>query len=218
MDSFLTEPVRRVVAFVIGNLVLPVGIGLVVDAGIGLSPVDLLIVGTADTTGWTVGTASWLIASACFVAALIARLKIRIWSLVSVFVTGLGIDATLSVVDTPGSLVAGIGMFVTGMVFVAAGAGLLVTANIGLSAPEAAGLALTRLRLSFPAARRVADVIFAGGGLALGASAGLGTVLFTVGFGSMVGFAVKTWTRVLRLDSVPSNIGTGTTTAVPATA
>lgn len=86
----------KYILFVIGILILTLGVSLTIQSNLGTSPFDALLVGLSKSAGLSVG--SWEIIIAVIVIACNASLKRQkpeIMGLLTAFITGIGIDLWL---------------------------------------------------------------------------------------------------------------------------
>jgi len=86
----------KYVFYVVGILILTLGISLTIQSKLGTSPFDALLVGLSKNVGLTVG--SWEIILALLLIgsnSLLARQRPEILGLVTAFITGIGIDMWL---------------------------------------------------------------------------------------------------------------------------
>jgi uncharacterized membrane protein YczE len=86
----------KYVVYVGGILLLTLGIALTIQSNLGASPFDALLVGLSLNVGLSVG--SWEIILACVLIcgnALLSKQKPEVLGLLTAFITGLGIDVWL---------------------------------------------------------------------------------------------------------------------------
>lgn len=86
----------KYVFYVVGILILTLGISLTIQSKLGTSPFDALLVGLSKNVGLTVG--SWEIILALLLIgsnSLLARQRPEILGLVTALITGIGIDMWL---------------------------------------------------------------------------------------------------------------------------
>ncbi|MHA6744053.1 YczE/YyaS/YitT family protein [Bacillus subtilis] len=83
----------------LGILILSLGISLTIQSGLGTSPFDALLVGLSKEIGLTVGSWEVLISVILLICnAILTRKKPILLGLITVFITGIGIDLWLFVV------------------------------------------------------------------------------------------------------------------------
>jgi uncharacterized protein len=176
-------------AFLVFGLILfAVGIVLLLESGLGLSPWDVLNQGIAEHTPLSFGAAN--VAVALVVLALAWRLGARIGPgtvanavLIGVFVDLLlRLSAAEDLAAAP--LVARVGMLATGILVIGAGSALYIGASMGAGPRDSLMLVLarrTRTRIGVVRMALEASVTLVG--FALGGTVGVGTLAFALGVG-----------------------------------
>ncbi len=119
--------------YVIGILILTLGISFTIQSDLGTSPFDALLVGLSINVGLTVG--SWEIIIAiiliCF-NSLLKRQRPEVLGLVTAFITGIGIDMWLLLVNnvvTPELLFSKFVCFGVGLVLIGLGTAIYLHTN-----------------------------------------------------------------------------------------
>lgn len=112
----------RYIFYVVGIFILTLGISLTIHSNLGTSPFDAVLVGLSNHVGLTVG--SWEIILAILLVgsnSILARQKPEIVGLITAFITGIGIDMWLLLLNDLAILwynqvvYFGIGLVVTGL-------------------------------------------------------------------------------------------------------
>jgi uncharacterized membrane protein YczE len=163
-----------------------VAIGCMVRADLGLPPWDVLHQGIAERTGLAMGTASIVVGVAVLLLWIPLRERVGVGTVANALIVGLVIDATMSVVDTPASLVARAGLLVLGIVLFGPGSGLYIGAGLGPGPRDGLMTALARRGRSVRTVRTAIELAVLAIGVALGGSVGIGTVVFAVTVGPNV--------------------------------
>lgn len=176
--------------FVSGLLILTLGISLTIRAGLGASPFDALLVGLSQSVGLTVGSWEVLIAILlCLCNALLSRQRPEILGLATAFVTGVGIDAWLFIMNRlfdPELLLSKLVCFGIGLVVIGLGTAVYLHARFAPSPLDRLTLlmrTLTGLNLFYT--RTILYVIFLIAAFLFRGPIGLGTLL-TVGLGGLI--------------------------------
>lgn len=123
----------KYVFYVVGILILTLGISLTIQSNLGTSPFDALHVGLSKNVGLTVG--SWEIILALLLIcsnSLLARQRPEILGLITAFITGIGIDMWLFLfhdVVTPDIWYSQAVCFVIGLVVVGLGTATYLHTN-----------------------------------------------------------------------------------------
>lgn len=191
--SLRTRLVRLVVSWVL----VGVGVPMLVQAELGVSPFDVLNSGLSDTLGWSFG---W-----CFVVSSISFFALG-WALgaklgwaspVGTVVIGPIINIVIDVIGHHERLAVRIPLLVGGILVIATAISLVVSTDLGPGPSEMVMLGLIRRGMPIVPARWVSDGSPVVIGLLLGGAIGAGTVLFAVVMGPMVRFGLR------RLGYVP---------------
>lgn len=192
--------------FVLGILLLTLGISFTIQSDLGTSPFDALLVGLSNNVGLTVG--SWEILIALLLIgcnSILKRQKPEILGLVTAFITGIGIDMWLFLLQnliTPELWVSKVIYFVIGLVVIGLGTAIYLQTNFAPIPIDRLTLIiqeLTRTNLFF--SRTIIYLVFLILALIFNGPIGIGTLL-TVCFGGLIlnffmPFAEKVLDRIL---------------------
>lgn len=192
------DPFRLLVSVV---LAAPIGtaVGAMVNADVGVGPIDVSAIGISEQLGVAVGTAALLQAVVLAVIATVGGVPPGPSTFLGVPVFAVALNWSVGVMPEPESLLA-YGQFGAGLLVAALGVSGVVALDVGVGPPEALMLAIeTRSRFSLGPIRVVLDLGFIAFGLALGASVGIGTVVTAVGFGPLVAWMLP----IARRATVP---------------
>ena len=177
---------ERLVRLYAGLVLFGASIALMVRAELGLGPWDVLHQGVAERLDVSIG---WVVIGVGALAMLLwipLRVRVGFGTVSNMIGVGLAVDATLQVVDTPGSLVGRALMLVVGIVLNGAATGLYIGANLGPGPRDGLMTGLARRGPSVRVVRTGIELTVLVIGFALGGSVGIGTVLFALGIGPLV--------------------------------
>jgi uncharacterized membrane protein YczE len=176
---------RRLPRLLGGVLLLGVGIALMVDARLGLSPYDVLHQGIARRTGLSFGTVVIVLGLVILLAWIPLRQRFGIGTVINTLTVGLVIDAVLRLTPEPEELAWRWPMLLVGIVVVGLGIGLYIGAGLGPGPRDGlmTGLAARGHRLWL--VRMVLELTALAFGWALGGDVGVGTVLFAFAIGPL---------------------------------
>jgi uncharacterized membrane protein YczE len=177
-----------------------VGVGLMVEADLGVAPNDVLNTGLSDTLGWQVGTAAWLTAAVAMLLAWILGRRPRVATVMGGVIVGLSINLVLAALPTPDPLWARIAFLVSGLVVVWFGITGVVAADVGAGPLELVMLAMMDRGIGVSVARWAIELTLLALGLMLGGAVGLGTAVFAVATGPVLAYTLPRATRVLGTD------------------
>ena len=189
---------RRLAQLVVGLALYGVSIALMVLAGLGAMPWDVLHLGLTAYVPLSVGR---VIIVTSFVVLLLwipLREQPGLGTVANAVLVGLASDATLAVLPVPEGLVLRVVAMLGGVVLCAVASALYIGSQFGRGPRDGlmTGLA-RRTGLSLRLVRTALEVTVVALGLLLGGVAGLGTVLYAVGIGPLTQAALPWFTVAL---------------------
>lgn len=167
------------------------GEGLLVDAGLGVSPWVVLAQGSALQLGTGVGLATFLVSVAVLLLWVPLRQRPGLGTLVNAVVVAVALGVSVAVLPAPNALGWRVGEVLLGVALIGAGSGAYLTTGLGPGPRDGlmtglhlrTGVAVTPVRFGLELA------VLAAGWL-LGGTVGLGTVLFALLVGPSVGYGL----------------------------
>lgn len=181
----LAELRQRLPRLLAGILVLGLGITLIIQAELGVSPYDVLHQGLADLTGLSFGTVVVLLGLAILVVWVPLGQRFGIGTILNTMTVGFVVDFGLSIVPEPGDDALRWAMLLGGIVITAFGMGSYIGAGLGPGPRD--GLMTGIAAKGFPLwlVRTVLELTALVIGWLLGGDVGVGTVLFAFGIGPL---------------------------------
>ena len=185
--SLRDRPVQRAVRLLAGLLVFGLSLALLIKAGLGLDPWDVFAQGLSRRTGLSIGTVTIVTSLLLLLAWIPLRQRLGIGTLANALVVGLVIDAGLTVLPDPPGLAGQIAYLVLAVLGSGVGSGLYIGAGWGPGARDGimTGLAARGIPLSL--ARAAIELTALLIGWLLGGSVGIGTIVFALAIGPVVG-------------------------------
>lgn len=190
----------KLVRLFVGFFICALGIVLMINASLGLSPWDALHQGLSKNIGITMGTASVTVGA--IVVMLDATLGENIgWGTVlNMIFIGVFIDiiSFSNLIPMSNSFVPGVLMLILGMVFMAVGTVFYMGCGLG-SGPRDGLMVAIQKRIDKPV-KLIRGIIEIGAlivGYILGGSIGIGTVISAIGFGYIIQMVFK----IFKFDS-----------------
>lgn len=176
---------RRGVQLLVGLWLFGASIALLVRAGLGLDPWDVLHQGISGRTGTSIGLV--VIATSVLVLALWVPLRQRpgVGTLANVVLVGLSLDATLAVLPAPAELAWRVVFLLAGIVSNAVATGLYIGAGLGPGPRDGLMTGLAARGLSIRVARTAIEVAVLVAGWLLGGTVGVGTVAYALAIGPL---------------------------------
>ncbi|MET9421821.1 hypothetical protein ABZY06_13965 [Streptomyces sp. NPDC006540] len=198
---------RRLLQLYVGLALYGASSALLVRAGLGLEPWGVLHQGLAELTGLTIGVVSIIVGAVVLLLWIPIRQRPGLGTMSNVFVIGIAMDATLSLVPQVTTLVGQIPLMAAGIVLNGAATGLYIAARFGPGPRDGLMTGLHRLTgRSIRLVRTAIEVAVVATGFVLGGSVGIGTVAYALAIGPLAQL-------FLRLFAVPETDGRSTVVA-----
>jgi uncharacterized membrane protein YczE len=185
---------RRLVQLIVGETFFGIGIGLMLQSGLGLSPWDVLHQGLTVQFGLTVGIWSILSSFVVLLFWLPLRERYGIGTLLNAIIIGVMIDVTAGLVPEAANTWWAVSMMVSGILLVAITSGMYIGANLGPGPRDGLMTAIARRGPSIRLTRVIMEITVLVIGLLLGGTFGIGTILYALLMGPLVQFFLPRWT------------------------
>jgi uncharacterized membrane protein YczE len=178
--------VRRLAQLYAGLALYGASSALLVAAGLGLEPWNVLHQGIAERTGLSIGVVSIAVGALVLLLWIPLRQRPGLGTVSNVFVVGVAMDGTLAVVPDAHALAVRIPLLVAGIVLNGAATGLYIAARFGPGPRDGLMTGLHRRSgRSIRLMRTVVEVAVVATGFVLGGTIGIGTVLYAVAIGPL---------------------------------
>lgn len=182
---------RRIGQLVVGLFLYGIGLALMVRAGIGVAPWDVLSQGIAHRTGLPFGLVTNILGALVLLLWIPIRVRVGVGTVANVLLIGTSAQLGLNVI--PQQTVPWIQalVFAGGLSLVAVATGLYIGARLGPGPRDGLMTGLHR-RTGWPIwiVRTGIEVVVLLAGVLLGGQFGVGTVAFALLIGPMVGVAM----------------------------
>jgi uncharacterized membrane protein YczE len=159
--------------------------GLLVLAGIGLDPWDVLHQGLSRTFGLQVGTWAILVGVVVLLGWIPLRQRPGIGTVCNVVAVGLVINVTLAVVPAPHAVVAQVVVLVVAVVLNGIATGAYIGAGLGPGPRDGLSTGIAARGLSLRLVRTTVEVGVLVAGWLLGGTVGVGTVVYALSIGPL---------------------------------
>jgi uncharacterized membrane protein YczE len=180
---------RRLAQLYVGLVLYGVSMGMMIRAGLGLDPWDVLHQGLTERLGWSFGTVTIVVGALVLLLWIPLRQRPGIGTVSNVFVIGVAVDATLWLLDSPGALWARVALLVGSVLLNGLAGGCYIGAGLGPGPRDGLMTGLVaRTGWSVRVVRTVIEAAVLGVGWLLGGTVGIGTVLYAVTIGPLVHF------------------------------
>ncbi|MFI1924988.1 MULTISPECIES: YitT family protein [unclassified Streptomyces] len=198
---------RRLIQLYAGLALYGASSALLVRAGLGLEPWNVLHQGLGELTGLTIGVVSIVVGAAVLLLWIPLRQRPGLGTVSNVFVVGIAMDGTLACVPDVHGLAVQVPLLLAGIVLNGAATGLYIAASFGPGPRDGLMTGLhRRTGRSIRLMRTAVEVAVVVTGFALGGTIGVGTVLYAVTIGPLAQL-------FLRMFAVPSAPGGSTVVA-----
>jgi uncharacterized membrane protein YczE len=177
----------RLVRLFAGLVLFGISLALMVRAELGLGPWDVFHQGVADRTGLSIGIVVNLTAVAVLLLWIPLRQRPGIGTLANVVVVGLVTDATLALIPTVSGLPMRAGLLTAGILSNAVATALYVGAGLGPGPRDGLMTGLAARGHSIRRVRTGIELAVLAAGWLLGGAIGVGTVLYALTIGPLVG-------------------------------
>ncbi|MEU1464524.1 hypothetical protein ABZ467_28245 [Streptomyces sp. NPDC005727] len=183
---------RRLIQLYAGLALYGTSSALLVAAGLGLEPWNVLHQGLAELTGLTIGVVSIAVGAVVLLLWIPLRQRPGLGTVSNVFVVGLAMDGTLALLPDVHALAVRVPLLVAGIVLNGAATGLYIAASFGPGPRDGLMTGLhRRTGRSIRLMRTMVEVTVVVTGFALGGTIGIGTVLYAVSIGPLAQLFLK---------------------------
>ncbi len=179
--------IERIPRVVFGLILFGLGAAMMVLAGLGLSPWEVMAQGISFKTGIPIGTVGILIGIVVLFLWIPLKEKLGIGTILNVFIIGIVIDLTLWLTpDSVESLVVRWLLLVGGILLVGVGSGFYIGGGLGPGPRDGLMTGIAKRGVNIGLARFGIEITVLVVGWLLGGTVGIGTVLFAFGMGPLI--------------------------------
>ena len=176
----------RFLKLVVGLFIYGVGVGMTVDAQLGLAPWDVLAQGISRQTSLTFGYATVLVSLLVLLSWIPLKVKPGLGSIMNAIMVGLVADLTLNFLPTPDAYWLKLLLFLGGMVVISFATGLYISCGMGKGPRDGLNVGIAqRFKLPLWQARSIVEITVVTVGFLLGGQVREGTLIFALGIGYM---------------------------------
>lgn len=206
----------RLLKLATGLALYAVSMALILRAGLGNMPWDVLHQGIADRIGLQVGTVSIFVGAAVLLAWIPLRERPGFGTVANVIMIGLVYDIVAPLLPSRPALVLAVPMMLGGIVLNAFATVLYIGADLGRGPRDGLMTGLVRhTGLSVRVVRTAIEIMVVAVGFVLGGNLGVGTVLYAIGVGPLIQLVAR-HTRLA--GSLKPAAPAGTLTTAPSAA
>ncbi|WP_282702555.1 hypothetical protein [Streptomyces sp. CC219B] len=177
---------RRLIQLYAGLALYGASSAILVEAGLGLEPWNVLHQGLAELTGLTIGVVSIVVGAAVLLLWIPLRQRPGLGTVSNVFVVGIAMDATLAALPAAHSLAVRIPLMLAGVLLNGVATGLYIAARLGPGPRDGLMTGLhQRTGRSIRLMRTAVEITVVATGFVLGGTIGVGTLLYAVAIGPL---------------------------------
>ncbi|MFF3850711.1 YitT family protein [Streptomyces sp. NPDC002328] len=199
--------VRRLFQLYAGLALYGFSSAVLVRAGLGLEPWNVLHQGLAELTGLSIGVVLIILGAVVLLLWIPLRQRPGLGTVSNVVVIGIVMDGSLAVLPEAHTLAVQVPLLVVGVVLNGAATGLYIAARFGPGPRDGLMTGLhRRTGRSIRLIRTAVEITVVATGFALGGTIGVGTLLYAVSIGPLAQF-------FLRAFAVPTASGGSTVVA-----
>lgn len=177
---------RRLTQLIAGLVLFGVGIGMMLQSGLGVPPWDVLHQGLSLQFGLTVGIWSIIVSALVLLLWLPLGERYGLGTLLNTVIIGLVIDLTAVVIPDAGSTPVAWAMLLSGVLMIGVASGLYIGANLGPGPRDGLMTGIAKRGPSIRLTRALIEITVLVVGWALGGTFGIGTIVFALAIGPLV--------------------------------
>jgi uncharacterized membrane protein YczE len=178
------KPIGRLL---LGLYLVGLGLAMMIHTGLGVPPWDVLSQGLQVQTGWSFGTCAVVISGIVLLIWIPIRQQPGIGTLINAVLIGPFADLSNPLMPELSGWFANLLWMMLGLISVAIGAGLYISANLGAGPRDGLVVGLTRVSgWPFWIIRTIGESVVLLTGWLLGGTVGIGTALFAVSIGTLM--------------------------------
>lgn len=180
----------------VGLVIYGIGVGLTVQAGIGLAPWDVLAQGIAKQTTLSFGWATVTVSIMVLLLWIPLKVKPGLGSILNALMIGLVADATMHVVTAPEGYLLRLGLFILGMAVISFATGMYISCGMGKGPRDGLNVGIAqKFKRPFWQARTFVEVSVVTAGFLLGGQVREGTLIFAL----LIGYLNQLGMRLFKL-------------------
>jgi uncharacterized membrane protein YczE len=178
---------RRLVQLYLGLLLYGLSMALMIRAGLGVMPWDVLHQGLSRQLDLSLGTVTVIVGTAVLLAWIPLRQRPGLGTVSNVIVVGVGVDGALAVLPTPSGLALRVAFAVAGVLLNGVATAAYIGVHFGPGPRDGLMTGLVRRTGgSVRLIRSAIEVVVVACGWLLGGTVGLVTVVYALGIGPLV--------------------------------
>lgn len=191
-NSLANLGIKPIVKLLIGLYLVGLGLAMMIHTGLGVPPWDVLSQGLQVQTGWSFGTCAVVISGIVLMIWIPIKQQPGIGTLINAVLIGPFADLSKPFMPELDGWLANLIWLLLGLISVALGGGLYISANLGAGPRDGLMVGLTRVSgRPFWLVRTIGEGLVLLTGWLLGGTVGVGTAIFAISIGTLMQYTMK---------------------------
>jgi len=192
-DPWTLKPrFSTMILLIVGLIIFGAGDAVLISARLGNTPWTVLAEGIAENLGWSIGESTFFVSFMVLLLWIPLREKPGIGTILNAILIAATIEFLLPILPTPETFSLQIIQVLAGIVLVAIGSGLYLTANLGPGPRDGTMTGLTKVTgIPIGRIRSGIEIFVIVIGWTLGGKFGIGTILFAILIGPCVAICLN---------------------------
>ena len=192
-DPWTLKPrFSTMILLIVGLIIFGAGDAVLISARLGNTPWTVLAEGIAENLGWSIGESTFFVSFMVLLLWIPLKEKPGIGTILNAILIAATIEVLLPILPTPETFSLQIIQVLVGIVLVAIGSGLYLTANLGPGPRDGTMTGLTKVTgIPIGRIRSGIEIFVIAIGWTLGGKFGIGTILFAILIGPCVAICLN---------------------------
>ena len=192
-DPWTLKPrFSTMILLIVGLIIFGAGDAVLISARLGNTPWTVLAEGIAENLGWSIGESTFFVSFIVLLLWIPLKEKPGIGTILNAILIAATIEVLLPILPTPEAFSLQIIQVLVGIVLVAIGSGLYLTANLGPGPRDGTMTGLTKVTgIPIGRIRSGIEIFVIAIGWTLGGKFGIGTILFAILIGPCVAICLN---------------------------
>ena len=191
-NSLANLGIKPIGRLLFGLYLFGLGLAMMIHTGLGVPPWDVLSQGLSVQTGWSFGTSAVVISAVVLLLWIPIKQQPGIGTVINAILIGPFADLNAPLMPQLDGWLANLVWMLLGLISVALGAGLYISANLGAGPRDGLMVGLTRVSgWPFWIIRTIGESLVLATGWLLGGTVGIGTAIFAVAIGYLMQTSMK---------------------------
>ena len=182
----------RFAKLIFGLFIYGIGVAMMVDAQIGISPWDVFAQGLSIQTGLTFGQATVFVSAMVLLLWIPLRVKPGLGTIMNAILIGVFADLAMPLIPQPTVYWQQLALFVAGLLLISYATGLYISCGMGKGPRDGLNMGLAaKFKSPFWIARTAVEIVVVTVGFILGGQVREGTLIFALTIGYLNQLAMR---------------------------